>query len=70
MHEENGIKITTYDMLLRGWQESMELTKYFEVNSKRIDDDDTKQLFKEFAEDEGMHASKLKEMLHEYTDKN
>lgn len=67
MHEDKGIKITTYDRLLRAWENSMELTRDFEMYSKRIEDDEEAvKVFKEFAEDEGLHASKFHAMLLNY----
>jgi len=41
----------------------MELARDFEVYSKRIDDDELKEVFKKFAEEEGLHASKFRELL-------
>lgn len=63
---ENEIELTTYDRLLRAWENSMELVRDYEMYSKRIEDEKVKQVFKEFAEDEGMHASKLKDILRDY----
>jgi len=63
---DNEVKITTYDRLLRAWENSMELVRDYEMYSKRIEDDQVKQVFREFAEDEGMHAAKLREMLLDY----
>ncbi len=63
---DNEVKITTYDRLLRAWENSMELVRDYEMYSKRIEDGEIKQVFKEFAEDEGMHATKLREMLLDY----
>lgn len=63
---ENEVKITTYDRVLRAWENSMELVRDYEMYSKRVEENDVKQVFKEFAEDEGMHASKLREMLLKY----
>ncbi len=62
----NEVEITTYDRLLRAWENSMEMARDFEMYSKRIEDDKLKEVFKQFAEDEGMHASKLRELLLEY----
>ena len=59
------IEYTTYDRLLRAWENSMELVRDFEMYSKRIEDDDVRKVFKEFAEDEGKHASKFRELLME-----
>lgn len=65
----NEVEITTYDRLLRAWENSMEMVRDFEMYSKRIEDNEVKQVFKQFAEDEGMHATKLRELLLEYRDK-
>jgi rubrerythrin len=60
---ENEVEITTYDRLLRAWENSMELVRDYEMYSKRIEDEEVKQVFKEFAQDEGIHASTLRGML-------
>lgn len=65
----NEVEITTYDRLLRAWENSMEMVRDFEMYSKRVEDDDVKKVFKQFAEDNGMHATKLREMLLEYKQK-
>lgn len=71
MHEDNGIKITTYDILLRAWENSMELTRDFEKYSKKIEDNqEAVNVFKKFAEDECVHASTLHSMLLDYTNNN
>lgn len=64
--EENEIEYTKYDRLLRAWENSMELVRDFELYSKRVDDNELSSVFKEFAEDEGFHASKLRELLEKY----
>lgn len=69
MHDDNEIKITTYDRLLRAWENSMELTRDFEMYSKRVEDDDAARVFKEFAKDEGLHAAKFRSMILEYKDR-
>jgi rubrerythrin len=63
---ENEVEITTYDRLLRAWENSMELVRDYEMYSKRIEETEVKQVFKGFAEDEGIHASKLRDMLLSY----
>ncbi|MBP7176079.1 MAG: rubrerythrin [Thermoclostridium sp.] len=63
MEEHNDVRITSYDRLMRAWENSMELTRDFEVYSKRVDDEELKQVFKQFAEEEGFHASKFRELL-------
>jgi phosphopantothenate synthetase len=62
----NEVEITTYDRLLRAWENSMEMVRDFEMYSKRIEDEEVKKVFKQFAEENGMHATKLREMLLEY----
>jgi len=66
---ENEVEYTTYDRLLRAWENSMEMVRDYELYSKRIEDDSVKQVFKNFAEDEGMHATKLRELLLQYKDR-
>ncbi len=63
---DNAVEMTVYDRLLRAWENTMELVRDFEMYSKRIDDEKLKNIFKQFAEDEGMHATKLRELLLEY----
>ena len=57
------IEYTTYDRLLRAWENSMELVRDFEMSSKRIEDEGVKQIFQKFAEEEGLHASKFRELI-------
>ncbi len=63
---ENEIELTTYDRLLRAWENSIELVRDYEMYSKRIEDEKIKQVFKDFAQDEGMRASKLRNILLDY----
>lgn len=65
----NEVEITTYDRLLRAWENSMEMVRDYEMYSKRIEDNNVKQVFKQFAEDEGMHATTLRELLLQYRDR-
>jgi rubrerythrin len=65
----NEVEITTYDRLLRAWENSMEMVRDFEMYSKRIEDEKIKNVFKDFAEDEGLHATQLRELLLEYRNK-
>jgi rubrerythrin len=66
---KNEIEITTYDRLLRAWENSKELVRDYEMYSKKIDEKDISETFKIFAEDEAVHASRLREMLLEYRSK-
>lgn len=63
---ETGIEYTTYDRLLRAWENSMEMVRDFEVYSKYVEEDNVKQVFKQFAEDEGLHASELRNLILQY----
>lgn len=65
----NAVEYTTYDRLLRAWENSMEMVRDYEMYSKRIEDEKVKQVFKKFAEQEGMHATELRELLLEYRNK-
>lgn len=62
----HDITITTRDRVLRAWENSMELTRDFEMYSKLIPDEREKTMFANFAVDEGLHAAKLLGLLREY----
>ena len=67
--KQHKITITTRDRLLRAWQNSMELTRDFEIYSQEIKDDQkSAQMFAKFAEEEGRHAAELRKRLLEYQD--
>ncbi len=67
MDKKHGISITTRDKLLLAFEDSMELVRDFQTYSNEIvDDEKVCEVFKEYAEDEGVHASKLLEILKEY----
>ena len=75
MNGQNGgekpVQITTRDRVMRAWQNSMELTRDFEMYSKEIHDDhETARLFAEFAEEECVHAARFREILHKYQNEN
>ncbi len=55
--------VTVHDRLMRAWENSMELTRDFEMYSKRMPKGKLSEMFKEFAEDEAIHASKIKKLL-------
>ncbi len=57
------IEYTEYDRLLRAWENSTELVKDFEMYSKRVENEELRQVFKEFAKDEGIHAATFRELL-------
>lgn len=60
------IEYTTYDRLLRAWENSKELVRDYEMYSKRVEEIEVAAVFKQFAEDEGEHARQLREMLLQY----
>lgn len=66
---EKPITITTRDRVMRAWENSMELTRDFEMYSKEIHDDpNVARVFAEFAEEECVHAARFREILHKYQD--
>ncbi len=66
-NDEKPIIVSTRDRVMRAWQNSMELTRDFEMYSKEIHDDhDTAHVFAAFAEEECAHAARFREILHKY----
>ncbi|MCQ1529778.1 rubrerythrin [Lutispora saccharofermentans] len=59
-------KMNTRDCLQRAWMNTMEQVRDFEMYSKRIEDEKVADVFKKFAEEQGMQASSLKEMYNKY----
>lgn len=53
MEEANEVKITDYDRLMRAWENSMELARDFEVYSKRVDDEELREVFKKLLKKKG-----------------
>ena len=53
---------------MRAWQNSQELVRDFEMYSKRVKDDELKDVFKKFAEEEGYHATTLRDLINHYND--
>lgn len=68
--EKQEIRITTHDRLMRAWQNSMELTRDFEIYSKEIDDPQVQSVFSDFAVDEGKHAARFRDLLIEGQSQN
>ena len=65
MEQKSGITITVRDRLLRAWEDAMAQAKAFELWSSEIEDEEVAAVFAEYAEDEGLHAARLLEMLKE-----
>ncbi|MBQ3076696.1 MAG: rubrerythrin [Clostridia bacterium] len=57
------VHVTTRDKLMRAWQNSMELTRDYEIWSKEIKDHSVAKVFARFAEEESRHAARFREML-------
>lgn len=68
--KKHGIDITARDRLLLAWQSSMELVRNFNAFADQEDGTPLKKLFAEYAEDEGIHASKFRELLLAYDEKD
>lgn len=67
---ENEVCITTYDKVMASWHRCMQSTKEFECYFHEIEDNDTaKKLFEKFAENEGLQASALRDVLLDYQKK-
>ena len=65
IEQKSGITITVRDRLLRAWEDAMAQVKAFELWSSEIEDEEVAAVFAEYAEDEGLHAARLLEMLKE-----
>lgn len=59
----HGLPITERDRMMRIWERSMELVKEFQTFSEETDDPEMAEIFAEYAEDEGIHASWLREQI-------
>lgn len=64
----NEDQLKTRDMVLRAWQNSMEMVRDFENYSKKVDDEKVRDTFKKFAEEEGIHASHFRELMEQKYD--
>lgn len=54
------------DCLQRAWINTMELVRDFEVYSKEVEDEEVSQLFKQYAEEQGIQASNLRKLYNKY----
>ncbi len=65
MPNQEPIRFTTRDRLLRAWQNSMELVRDFQLYAGEDQhSDEVVAVFREFAEDECAHAARFRELLH------
>ena len=68
--EKHGMELTARDRLLLAWQSSMKLVRDFGAFADQEDGTPLKKIFAEYAEEEGIHASKFRELLLKYDEKN
>lgn len=67
MKDNEKVKFTKRDRVLRAWENSMELVRDFEKYSKEIENDNQlSEMFDKFAEDEAIHAAEFRKVLHQY----
>lgn len=57
-----------YDCLERAWLNAQETVRDYEMYSKRIRVGEVSEVFKKYAEEAGMQASKFRELLIKYKD--
>lgn len=57
------MKMTTNEILKKKILDAQEMVRDYEVYSKKVDDVELSDLFKEFAEESGHQARKLKHLL-------
>ncbi|MCK9217413.1 MAG: hypothetical protein M0P77_05790 [Firmicutes bacterium] len=60
------VKMNSKDCLQRAWINTMELVRDFEVYSKEVEDEEVSQLFKQYAEEQGIQASNLRKLYNKY----
>ena len=60
---KHGFPITARDRLMLAWQSSLALVRDFGAFSDQEEGTPLQKLYAEFAEEEGIHASKLRECL-------
>lgn len=60
------VKMNSKDCLQRAWINTMELVRDFEMYSKEIKDEEVSQLFKQYAEEQGVQASNLRKLYNKY----
>ncbi len=58
--------LNTRDTVLKKLLDAQENVRDYESFSKRLDDDEVANVFKEFAEESGLQAQKLQEILSKY----
>ena len=68
MDKKHGINISIRDRVFLMWQASMALVQAYEMYVDETDDKEIVGMFADFAVEEGVHASKLLDILHKYED--
>lgn len=67
--DEHNHTMNPRDCLQRAWENTMELVRDFEMYSKSVHDTRVSSMFKELAEEQGLHANELRELYNEYNEK-
>lgn len=71
MKQVHQIEINTRDRVLRAWENSMELVRDFENDSKEISDNKkVAEIFAAYAHEEAEHAAAFREILHDFQEGN
>ena len=64
MNNHNSVHITSRDRLMRAWQNSMELVRDYQFYAdETANHPEITAVFREFAEDEAVHAARFRELL-------
>ncbi len=63
---KHGITVTSRDRLMTAWRVSMDLVREYEAYAKQEHDNPLGEVFAEYAEDVGLHAARLRELLLHY----
>lgn len=61
-HNHN-VEITTRERLVMAWVNSMNMVKDFQAWAEEIENDEIRKVFKNFAEEEAEHSSRLRDLL-------
>ncbi len=60
------MNLNTKDIVMKKLLDAQETVRDYEVYSKQVDDNEVGSIFKEFAEESGMQARKLQELVDKF----
>ncbi len=63
------MNMNTRDIIMKKLLDAQENVRDYEVFSNQVDDTEVGSIFKKFAEESGMHARKLQELIDRYENK-